>query len=119
MIERIEYHGGDAADDQYHPACNVNFRNGDDLLVQMCSDATLAKHKKGGRSKDVNQEQAFLKIWPYLEANYEDQLTISDLYDKMSEYLDHKDSVSYAVSYVKRKLQDHCKDFIFIAEKEG
>ena len=64
------------------------------------------------------KSQHFLKMCLYLEVKDEEQLTISDLCDKMSEYLDHKNSVPYAVSYLKRKLQDHYKDSIFIAEKE-
>ena len=109
VIGRIEYDGDDllAADCIYHHACSINFHNGKDLPVQIHGDDTVAKRKKGGRPKDVDQEQAFLKMCSYLEANNEEQLTISDLCDKMSEYLDHKDSVSYAAFCLKRKLQDH------------
>ena len=74
---------------------------------------------KGGPPKGVDQEQVFLKMCLYLESSDEEQLTISDLCDKMSEYLDHKDSVPDAASYMKRILQDHYKDSIFIAEKKG
>ena len=120
MKGRIEYYGGDlhAADCIYHHACSVNFRNGKNLPAQMRGDDTAAMRKKGGRQKDVDQEQAFLKMCSYLDANNEGQLIISDPCDNMSEYLDHKVSVSYAASYLKRKLQDHYNDSNFIAEKE-
>ena len=75
-------------------------------------------------AKKVNDQktlikQVFLKLCSYLEANDEEQLTISDICDKMSEYLSHKDSVPYAATYLKHKLQEHYKDSIFIAEKGG
>ena len=70
------------------------------------------------RGDDTAQEQAFIKIYSYLEANDEEQLiTISDL--NTSAYFDHENSVPYAASYLKRNLQDHYNDSIFIAEKDG
>ena len=73
VIRRIEYYGDlHAADYIYYYACSVNFRNGKGLPVQMRRDDTVERRKEGGQPKDVDQEQAFLKMYSYLEANDEE-----------------------------------------------
>ncbi|KAG1706964.1 hypothetical protein GQR58_003591 [Nymphon striatum] len=55
----------------------------------------------------------------YLEANDEEPLTISDLGNKMKEFLTDKESTPYGNPYLKQKLMEHYGDSIYIAEGEG
>ena len=117
---RIEYFGSDlhAADCVYHHLCSTNFRSGRDVPHQFRSD-NEAKCRKSGRPKDQEKEEAFSKMCSYLEDNDEEQLTISDLRDKMQEFLINEDTVSYGNQYLKERLKDRYKSAIHIAEGEG
>ena len=85
---RVEFFGGDlhAADCVYHKSCNINFRTFRDIRRQHRL-APESKRKKVGRPTRPNsdQEQAFYKMYTYFEENYEKQLTITDLSNKMKE----------------------------------
>ena len=117
---RIEYYGGDlhAADCVYHHSCYGNFRSGLDI-PQKFRDEPKAQRRKSGRPKDEDREQAFSKMCSYLEANDEEQLTISALGDKMKEFLCGEDSLQYGNQYLKSKLRERYGDSIYIAEGEG
>jgi len=47
--------------------------------------APESKRKKVGWPTNSDQEQAFYKMYTYFEENYEKQLTITDLSNKMKE----------------------------------
>jgi len=79
-----------AAEYVYHKSCNVNFRTFRDIRRQHRL-APESKRKKVGRPSS-DQEQAFYKMCTYFEENDKEQLTITDLSNKMKEYL--HDSVS-------------------------
>ena len=53
----------------------------------MSQKDTQINHKKCCRPQNQYQEQTFMEVCSYLEANDEEQLTIADLYDKMKKYL--------------------------------
>jgi hypothetical protein len=55
----------------------------------------------------------------YLEANDEEQLTISDFSRKMKEYMSKPDSVPYGNQYLKSKLKERYENCIVIAESKG
>ena len=54
-----------------------------------------------------------------MEANDEEQLTISDLGNKMKEFLIDKESTPYRNQYPKQKLMKQYRDSIYIAEDKG
>ncbi|KAG7161135.1 hypothetical protein Hamer_G004782 [Homarus americanus] len=85
---RIEYYGCDlhAADCIYHRSCSGNFRSGLSIPLHF-QNVPEAKRRKSGRSKNEDQEQAFMNVSSYLENNDEEQLTISHLREKMKEFL--------------------------------
>ena len=117
---RIEYYWGDlhAADCLYHHTCSTNFRSGRDMPLKFRNEP-IVKRRKSGRPKDDDQEQAFRKVCGYLEANDEEQLTITDLQAKMEEYLSCKDSLPYCRQWLKCKLQEYYGNAIHIAEGKG
>ena len=74
---RIEYYGCDlhAADCLYHHSCDTNFRTNRGI-PQRYKPEPSEKRKKLGRQKNEDQQQAFIKVCAYLEANDEEQLTV-------------------------------------------
>ena len=117
---RIEYFMGDlfAADCLYHHSCSGNFRSGRDTPIQFQNSPEI-KRKKPGRPRDQDQEQAFSKMCSYLETSDEEQLTTSDLRNKMKEFLTCKDKVPYGNQYLKTKLEERYGHSIYIAGGEG
>jgi len=99
---RIEYYSGDlhAADCVYHHSCDGNFRSGRNI-PQRFSHEPMTRRRKSGRPKDDDQDQAFLKMCGYLEANDEEQLTISFLGAKMKEFLCCTDRTNMAMAISK------------------
>jgi len=67
----------------------------------------------------MDQDQAFLRTCAFFEDNDEEQLTVTDLAKKITEYLVEGDSAVYGNQYLKYKLEEHYGDSIFIAEGEG
>jgi len=84
----FELFGGDlhAADCVYHKSCDVNFRTFRDIRRQHRL-VPESKRKKVGRPTNSDQEQAFYKMCTYFEENDEEQLTITDLSNKMKKIL--------------------------------
>ncbi|KAG1683688.1 Protein eyes shut [Nymphon striatum] len=101
-----------------HHSCSINFRTDRDVPQQYRS-CPLRKQRKSGRPRNQDQEQAFLEMCFYLEANDEEQLTISDLGNKMKEFLTDKESTPYGNQYLKQKLMEHYGDSMYIADGEG
>ena len=61
------------------------------------------KRKKAGRPKHTDQERTFQKMCHYFVEN-DEQLTVTDLAEKMQEYFEDADSVPYGKQYLKSKL---------------
>ena len=57
---------------------------------------------------------AFLKVAQFLEQNDEEQITISDLVNKMEDYLEGSGEQAYSAVYMKAKLQEHFGDKIVV-----
>ena len=104
---RIEYFYGDlhAADCTYHHSCSIHFRTDRDVPQQYRS-CPPRKRRDSGRPRNQDQEQAFLEMCFYLEANEEEQFTISDLGDKMKAFLTDKESTPYKNKCLKQKLME-------------
>lgn len=118
MSNRIEF-GRDlpAVDAVYHQVCNVNFRTGKQIPRQMQSEPNVKNQRLSvGRPENVNQIQAFLKVVEYLETNDDEQITVSDLVAKMSEYSNKE---PYSFTYMKKKLLEYFGKSIVIAEING
>ena len=91
-----------AADAVYHQACSVNFHTGKQVPLQHCSDDGSDKDTKRpwqGRPDDTGKATAFLKVVKFLEENDEEQITITDLVNKMQEYLQGSEEQAYSAVY--------------------
>ena len=110
-----------AAEAQYHKLCSTNFRTGRQIPVPM-QDERYPKYKKlsdAGRPKDVTKAEAFLRVTQYLEDNDDEQVTIADLIDKMSEFLGDGDSKPYSFKHMKMEIMKHFGDRVIITEING
>ena len=118
---RIEYFGRylHAAYCMYRHSCDVIFRTRRDVPMQHRTEPSASKRTKVGRPKNVYRQEAFLRMCAYFEENDEEQLSLTDLANKMKEYLQDDDSVAYGNQYLKSKLLEHYGKSIFIAEGEG
>ena len=103
----------------YHRTCDSNFRTGRNIPQKYADAESMNKCRKVGRPKNEDQEQAFLLTSAYLEANDEEQLTLSDLSSKMKDYLENEESTPFGNQYLKCKLKEHYKDSISFAERDG
>jgi hypothetical protein len=106
-----------AADAAYHQICSVNFRTNKSIPRQFAPEEF--PQAKRGRPPDSAQTEAFLKVTEYLEANDDEQTTISDLIDKMKEYLSDSNCTPYQFRYMKDQLKAHFGDKIVITEING
>ena len=118
---RIAYFGNDlhAADCLYHRSCAINFRTNYGIPMRHSGGSTTKKPRKVERPMNMDQEQAFLRMCVFFEDNDEEQLTVTDLAKKMTEYLVEGDSAIYSNKWLKYKLEEKYGDSIFIAECEG
>jgi len=117
---RIEYYDCDlqVANCIYHHSCSGNFWSGLCTPLQF-QNVPERKCRKSGQPKKKDHEQAFINICCYLENNFEKQLTISLLRDKMKEFLTNTDSESFGNKYLKKKLKEQYGDNVHFAEGEG
>ena len=76
--------------------------------------APESKRKKVGRPTNSYQEQAFYKMCTYFEENDEGQLTITDLSNKMKEYLHDSDSSGYGNQYLKSSCKKNTTGILYL-----
>ncbi|MCG8047095.1 MAG: hypothetical protein N0E48_15925, partial [Candidatus Thiodiazotropha endolucinida] len=112
---RLQYVAGDlhAADAVYHQTCNVNFRTGKQIPKSFFR-GTNSKQQRG-RPVDDELKMAFLDVVTYLEENDNEQITITDLVNKMHDICGD----SYSVTYMKKKLEEYFGESIIITEING
>ncbi|XP_071950731.1 uncharacterized protein [Antedon mediterranea] len=118
---RIEFYGSDlhAADAIYHRQCYRNFQSGLAIPVRFqSSTGEPAKRKRSGRPIDEGQAQAFSQVCSFLESNDEEQLTISNLKERMKEFIDDE-SEPYTNKHMKNRLRERYQDNICISEGDG
>ena len=72
--------------------------------------------KSCGRPLNVDQRTAFIHIAQYLQENDDEQITVTDLVNKMKE---HCGDLAYSQIYMKKKLQEHFGPSIIITEING
>jgi len=118
---RIAYaHDLIAADAVYHQSCNVNFRTGKQVPQQHSSGlGSVAKKQRLGRPKEAERYEAFLLVAKYLEENDDEQITITDLIEKMETGLLGSEVAAYGFTHMKSKLMEHFGDNIIITELNG
>ena len=121
VLSRLEYvQDLHAADSVYHQTCSVNFRTGKGIPKEFSNDyGKDAKKAKQGQPVDTVKNSAFTKVIQYLEANDEEQTTVSDLVQIMSEALDRTNQEPYSTVYTKTKLQEYFGDKIVITSIYG
>jgi len=103
---RIEYYLRDlqAADGLHHHSCNGNFRSFKSVPLEF-KNASDAKRRMSGRSKDEDKYEAFQNMCAYLEKNSdEQQLTVTSLSLIMKGYLCNPDSEPYDNYSLKKRL---------------
>lgn len=104
-----------AADALYHQTFSVNFRTGKQLPMTFQTENMTPK-KSYGRPLNVDQQTAFIRIAQYLQENDDEQITITDLVNKMKECCG---DLAYSQIYMKKKLQEHFGSSIIITEING
>ena len=116
----MNVHDLPAADAVYHQTCNVNFRTNRQLpqlltfMRQM--SCLLQKERKVSRPQSEGKNQAFVKVVKFLEDNGDEQITVSDLVEKMEEHLNDTESEAYGQSHMKSKLLEYFGDNIIIPD---
>lgn len=115
---RIYLHAADAV---YHKVCDSNFRNGGNVpqsfqTAKTTGPAQASKTTCVGRPADQTKADAFEKVLDYVTKNNDEQLTVSDLKDKMAEF---SGGETYTVPYIKQKLSEHFGNSIIFTEING
>lgn len=118
---RIAYvHDLIAADAVYLQSCNVNFRTGKPVPQKHSSGlGSVTKKQRLGRPKEAERYEAFLLVAKYLEENDDEQITITDLIEKMETGLLGSEVAAYGFTHMKSKLMEHFGDNIIITELNG
>lgn len=100
-----------AADAVYHQICSSNFRTKKPVPAIFSEDDIPAKTGRPSTADDHFQE-----LVSYLENHTDDQVTINDLVNMMTNKCG---DLAYSPKFLSRRLQDHFKDDIIITEKRG
>ena len=99
---------------------DINFRTLRDIPKQhRVGPSENKRSRKLGRPRDTDQEEAFFRMCAFFEDNDEEQLSITDLANKMEEYLHESECGAYGNQYLKCQLMKHYGDSIFVAEGDG
>ncbi|XP_071168115.1 uncharacterized protein [Mytilus edulis] len=104
-----------AADAVYHQACSVNFCTCKNTPVFRSPISPDAK-PENKRGRPALQEDGFYKIVDFLKHHDDEQISISDLVEKMNEMCDGN---AYSQMYLKKRLKQHFGDEIIITDIPG
>ncbi|CAG2196688.1 unnamed protein product [Mytilus edulis] len=104
-----------AADAVYHQACSVNFRTCKNTPVFRSPISPDAK-PENKRGRPALQEDGFYKTVDFLKHHDDEQISISDLVEKMDEMCDGN---AYSQMYLKKRLKQHFGDEIIITDIPG
>ena len=77
-----------ATDAIYHKACDINFRTMRQIPTGFRKEKLCTKKVKLGRPEELDRSEAFLEVAKFLGENDDEQITISDLINKMEVILD-------------------------------
>lgn len=108
-----------AADAVYHNICNVNFRTGKQIPIVFRKTDQGTSSKACGRPKNTKKVEAFEAVADYLEKNDDEQVTISDLVNKMRDHLVNTNIQPYTNKHMKEELKTHFGNRIVITEVGG
>ena len=118
-----------AADAVYHQACSSNFRTDKQIPLKFVQNEAVQKKQKlgrpsksthsGGRPVLDEKLQAFEKVTEFLEENDDEQNTLSDLVDKMREYLAESNTEPYSQRHMKDKLIEHFGGRVIVTTVNG
>ena len=118
-----------AADAVYHQACSSNFRTGKQIPLKFVQSEAVQKKQKvgrpsqpthsGGRPAQDDRRLAFIKVTEFLEENDDEQTTISDLVDKMAEYVTDSNVEPYSERHMKDKLIEHFGNRVLVTTVNG
>ena len=104
-----------AAEARYHQSCNSNFRTFKNIPEKYRSTSEIGK-KGRGRPCNTTSIKAFLDTMQYFESHENEQLSVVDLVNIMSERCGND---SYSSVYMKKKMLEYFGDNIIIAEVNG
>ena len=117
VLGRIEYAQDlPAVEARYHQTCSSNFRSGYYIPNKYTQVPTESKKVKVDRSANVRHEDAFIEVIQYFEDNQNEQVTLTDLVEKMKEITGDE---AYSTVYMKKKLLTHFGDSVIISEFNG
>ena len=102
-----------AADALCHQRCSVNFRTLKSL-PQQDSSYSASRRISYGRPEDLDRSRVFQQMVTFLRENDDEQLTITDLIQKMQEFLKGSKCHAYSQVYMKQKLKEQFGDDIII-----
>ena len=114
----LPVHDLHAADAVYHHMCSNNFQTNKQIPAAYQTETSCAKKLKLGRPQLQERTDAFLEAVGYLEANDDEQITVSDLIRRMEDNI-ASDCSAYGPQHMKRKLQELYGDRIIITEING
>jgi len=108
----LHVHDLHAADAVYHQTCSVNFRTNKQIPIAQMTDTEESKRTKLGRPRGDEKTAAFLQVARYLEENDDEQITINDLIDLMTQKLAGTNHEAYSYTHMKARLWEHFGDRI-------
>ena len=104
-----------AAEERYHQSCNSNFRTLKNIPEKYRNNSEVNKKVRGRPSNNASSE-AFLDTMKYLESHENEQLSVVELLNIMSEKCGND---SYSSVYMKKRILEYFGDNIIIAEING
>lgn len=120
----MSVHDLPAADAIYHQVCSVNFRTGKCIPHTFLEETPTKQQKYLGRPKrkqsssgrPTNDDQylAFLKVAEFFREDDDEQTTVTDLVDKMSDFLCESNKTAYSEKYMRSKLVEFFGNSIII-----
>ena len=116
ILGRIEFVNDlPAAEARYHQRCNSNFRTFKNIPERYRTRNEAVKKVKG-RPSNVLSSEAFKETMNYFEVHVNDQLSVVELVNIMSEKCGND---AYSCVYMKKKIFEYFGDNIIIAEVNG
>ena len=116
----IEYYQWDlfAFDVVYHDQCDINFRTGKNIPLEFrdrVNPDLLNPLLKHGHASLKN---AFLTC-EFMEGNEEQQFTLSQLSNKMQEFISEEGLFAYSKKYMKEKMSNYFGDEVVYSSSIG
>ena len=85
--------------------CELSYKK--QIPVAHEHEINTSKWAKVGRPKDKDRTEAFLEVTSYLEDNDNEQITGTDLVNRMEDKLAESEHCAYSKPHMLQKLQEH------------